>query len=197
MSMLLKLLKAGAKSGNAIGKAAAETSYMVGKATFGAGKKMLTNPYIGGMAITTGLSTAMYNGSNNVPFESYMAEETIKNTADIATDTAVFGITEAVVGGMVAGTIGGGPVGTAVGAAAGLAAGLATSAAMYATETNPGRFIGEMIDSARDDYRTKKYGKRYITQNKRTMQAMQRSLQMLGQSRPTTMLGQEAGYMHN
>lgn len=78
------------------------------------------------------------------------------------------------------------------------AAVLAGTSGMYESDYMPGNMIGKLMDNASEKYNEQKYGRgASITQNRRTMSAMQKSMNLLGQSRPQSLLGQEAQLMHN
>jgi hypothetical protein len=74
--------------------------------------------------------------------------------------------------------------------------GVAAVGAMVAG-VSPGAFVRDKMESMQKDIARKRYGSAPITQNKRTMQATQRNLSLLGQGGNYSMLGNEASLMHN
>ena len=183
---------------------------------FGAAKSVMGNYLASDVLIRSALNVFTHDSSQG-SFSDHMAKESFKMIPDIAADYAIFkGITG---GGKALGTkfatSGAGKRMTRslmkkgmspgmmraarTGGKAGLfAAAIGTFGAIYGNEVNPGSFVGNLMDNAAEKYNEQKYGRGgMITQNKRTMAAMQKSMNLLGQSRPQSSLGQEAQLMHN
>jgi len=151
-------------------------------------KRVISGPVSGIMGIGMATSALEYSKEGGKSFASHMTQETGKLAANLPVDLALFS------GGQALGRA------VATGKAAsrwGLAVGIAATVGAYSAEIMPGNFLGSMMDVAAKEYNKDEHGEMPITQNRRTMKAMQRSLQMLGQSRPTSMLGKEASFMHN
>lgn len=148
----------------------------------GVGKVAFSVP--GGAMLFGGAAAVMSHDPTKNTFASHMSQEGLKVGADAAFETALFGTV---------GRLG----------AWGMGAALVGSVGMYMTGTNPGEVVGHYLNKAGQAYRKDMgMGPTPITQNKRTMRATQRGLNLLSQSRGPGvqghgMLGSEAMYMHN